>query len=303
MHIANKVRFNFDTHDFTFNSKFPDGEIREVMSQDEFDDIMNKLNVEFAEKLHRNALEIQKWFKIVGFGSLVIVGIFFLPVLMTKSNKQSKYLTEFYDDVKEYLYRQNKKKFLKRKIEWKLIKDKKLAKGKDAGNLEAQMHVEIIFESSSARRETENIQAYTAAPLEPTKKPKRQKLTLYDTSSEEENEDDDSINGSPLEAGLLEEDAKADDLGTVEQPEDAYRGKSMLIDDKIMPVSALRSKGFILEEKKRKERHHHRRHHHRAKKAQQGEDQEASSGESAAETEKSDHDDIFEKGHSVPVTA
>lgn len=160
MHIANKVRFDFDTNDFIFNNKFPDGEIREVMSQDEFDDIMNKINIEYANKLHKNAVAVKKWFKIVGYGSLVIVGIFFLPVLISKSNKQSKYLSDFYDEVKEYLYRQNKKKFLKRKIEWKLIRDKKLAKGKDAGYVEAQMHLEIIFESSSARRETEDIQNY-----------------------------------------------------------------------------------------------------------------------------------------------
>lgn len=282
MHIANKVRFDFDTHDFTFHSKFPDGEIREVMSQDEFDDIMNKINVEFADKLHQNALEIQKWFKIVGFGSMVIVGIFFLPVLMSKSSKQSKYLAEFYDDVKEYLYRQNKKKFLKRKIEWKLIKDKKLAKGKDAGNLEAQMHVEIIFESTLARRETQDIHNYTFVTEEPAKRPKKQKLTLYDSSDEDEDVDANAEKAAAALANLTsfetddapinsDEEASQEALdqetfGIVEKPEEMIRPKSMFIDGKITEVQTQKVKDPHLEAIKRRERHRHRRHHHRAKK-------------------------------------
>lgn len=161
MHVANKQRLDFDTNDFTFNNKFPEGEIREVMTQEEFDYVINKINVEFAKRLHENALKVKKWFKIVGYGSLIIIGIFFLPVLMSKTNKQRKLLIEFYDDVKEFLYRQNKKKYLKRKIEWKITKEKRLAKGTDAGNLDAQMHLEIVFESSSSRQQTERIMSYS----------------------------------------------------------------------------------------------------------------------------------------------
>lgn len=149
MHIASKLKIDFNVDTLTFSDTYPEHELKDAVTEEEFKAILQKINVELAAKLHKNSESLKKWFRTTKYLCLVVVGIFLLPVVFHKSSKQTKLLTEFQDDVKDYLYKINRKKYLKRKVEWKLVKDKRRAKSKDAVNPESQIRLEIIYESST----------------------------------------------------------------------------------------------------------------------------------------------------------
>lgn len=152
MHIASKLRLDFNITTLTFADKYPERDLANVMTRGEFETVLRRINLELAARLHENAESIRRWFKIVGVSSIFLVGILLLPVLLHKSGHQAKLLSDFQDDVKEYLYKLNKKKYLKRKIEWKLIKDKRdKNSNKDIVNPESQLRIELIYESNTSK--------------------------------------------------------------------------------------------------------------------------------------------------------
>lgn len=168
MHIASKLRLNFNITTLTFADTYPEEELSAVITREEFTTIMHRINVEMAHDLHENSKDIRRWFKIVGISSIFLVGILLLPVLLHKSGRQTKLLTRFQENVKEYLYRLNKKKYLKRRIEWKLIKEdhsstsatssalafasKNQRRSRvDAINPASQLRLEVIYESDASR--------------------------------------------------------------------------------------------------------------------------------------------------------
>jgi hypothetical protein len=155
MHIASKLKIDFNIHTLSFAEKYPKEELEDVMKEEEFQAVLQKINEELAAELHHNSKALKKWFDITKVLLFFVVGIALLPVVLHKSTKQAKLLTEFQDATRDYLYKINKKKFLKRKIEWKLVKDKKRARGKDAVNPESQIRLEIIYESSTSKELTE----------------------------------------------------------------------------------------------------------------------------------------------------
>ncbi|KAM0682816.1 hypothetical protein MDAP_002052 [Mitosporidium daphniae] len=132
MHIASKHRMEFNITTLTFDDTFP-LELREVMKPQEFKKIVDRINSELAQDLHKNAKEIRFWFKVVGLSMIFIVGILLFPVLLQKSRRQSRLFVEFQEKVNHYLQSLNKK-YLRRNIEWKIVKLDKEKSGDHQGN-------------------------------------------------------------------------------------------------------------------------------------------------------------------------
>lgn len=146
MPLANKYKLAFNIQELTFEDTYPE-ELGTSVCPEEFDAVLRTINSELALKIQKCNRSIKKWMKIVGITSLFIIGIFLSPILLTKVSRQKKYLEEFWEKVKDYLYHVNKKTYLKRGVEWRLEQDKQQIKGRDAVNPLATYRIVIICET------------------------------------------------------------------------------------------------------------------------------------------------------------
>lgn len=188
MVAPSKISLDFDQEKLLFHDEYPE-ELLGIVAPEEFDAVLRTINTEIGLKIQASNESIRKWIKIVDRTLIILVGFLLSPILLMKLSNQKKHMEEYWVKVKEYLYHQNKKTYLKRGIEWKLEVDRAKIKGRDAVNPLACNMISILYEPKNRRVSSSRIVAQKKSIMAEKRKSERQFSKLPGIGEENESAD------------------------------------------------------------------------------------------------------------------
>lgn len=142
-HLAKRYKIRFDEQALEFEETFPQA-LQDILNVEEFLGILHKVNSELNQEAVEISRNVRKWAWVTGIGSLFVVGLVLVPVLYSKTNRQRKTLDAFWQRVRDFLLDANRRTFQKRRLEWKLVEDRRKLRGRDVANPQLAYRIDII---------------------------------------------------------------------------------------------------------------------------------------------------------------
>lgn len=149
--LAKRYTIKFEDSDLCFSETYPPG-LEGILSVVEFDSVIRKINGDMTLDIREAGKMVRKWAIVSLSLCLVIIGFALTPVVLVKLSKQKRELRRFWECLRVYFGEINRKTFMKRNLEWKLVEDKKQLKGRDVVNPLFAYRIEIIHRKPRAAR-------------------------------------------------------------------------------------------------------------------------------------------------------
>jgi hypothetical protein len=150
--VRHKVRF--DEGKLAFSETFPQG-LEGTLPLAEFDSVVRKINEELTAEIRATQKNVREWAIVTMSLCIVVIGLFLTPVLFVKTSRQKRQLKEFWERLRAYLGEVNRKTFLKRNLEWRLVEDTKKRGVRDVVNPEFAYRIEIVHRIQKSKKATE----------------------------------------------------------------------------------------------------------------------------------------------------
>lgn len=149
--LAKRYTIRFEDSGLRFSETYPPG-LDGILSVAEFDSIIRKVNEDMTLDIREAGRMVRKWAIVSLSLCLVIIGFALTPVVFVKLGKQKRELKRFWERLRAYFGEINRKTFMKRNLEWKLVEDKKKLKGRDVVNPLFAYRIEIIHRKPRVAR-------------------------------------------------------------------------------------------------------------------------------------------------------
>lgn len=141
--VAKRYKVKFEEGNLRFSEAYPNA-LEGVLPLAEFDSVVRKVNEDMTVDIRETNQNVRKWAIATISLCIVVVGLFMTPVLFVKTRRQKQQLKEFWERLRMYLGEINRKTYMKRNLEWKLVEDKRKLKGRDVVNPMFAYRIEII---------------------------------------------------------------------------------------------------------------------------------------------------------------
>ncbi|PJF19549.1 hypothetical protein PSACC_00640 [Paramicrosporidium saccamoebae] len=148
--IAKRYKVRFEEKDLRFSEAYP-VELEKVLPLAEFDSVVRKVNEDMTVEIRDTNENVRTWAMWTLGLCFVAVGLFMTPVLFVKTRRQKQELKDFWERLRIYLGEINRKTYMKRNLEWKLVEDKKKLKGRDVVNPMFAYRMEIIHRTPKTK--------------------------------------------------------------------------------------------------------------------------------------------------------
>lgn len=149
--IAKRYKIKFDETKLNFSENYPQA-LQGALSLAEFDSVIRKINEDMTMEIKDRNKKVKKWSLITLAACVVIAGIALTPVLFVQTRRQKKELKQFWERLRNYLGEINRKTYLRRNLEWKLVEDRRKLKLRDVVNPLLAYRMEIIHRTAGPKK-------------------------------------------------------------------------------------------------------------------------------------------------------
>lgn len=147
---AKRYKINFDHQTLTFDETLPEG-LNDLIRPEEFDAILRKINTELNQEALEACRKMKRMGTVYGPLSLAFIGLLLTFNMARRARRCRKALLTFFKNVEDLLNEWNKKTFLRKKIDWRLVQDKKYIRGRDAANPFFAYRIDILHKLGRRR--------------------------------------------------------------------------------------------------------------------------------------------------------
>lgn len=153
--VAKRYKIRFEENSLRFSETYPDA-LKGVLPVPEFDSVIRKINEDLSADVQVRGKKVKRWAYICLVTSIVMAGLCLTPVLFVQTRRQRRELKQFWERVRTYLGEVNRKTYLKRNLEWKLVEDRRKLKTRDVVHPLLMYKIELVHRmprsGSAARR-------------------------------------------------------------------------------------------------------------------------------------------------------
>lgn len=149
-----KFKIRFDSHQMLFDDTFPP-ELQPVMPREEWEGLMRHLNTDLNQEVQESITDLHSWTTGMLSSSAVVVGVFVVPVVWWKKHKHLHHMEEFWKQVKQYFSDINKKTFIRRGLEWKVVEERRKQSKRDCYNPVYLMRAELLWRQNVVKSKKE----------------------------------------------------------------------------------------------------------------------------------------------------
>jgi hypothetical protein len=137
-----------------FDATYPPA-LAPVLPLEEWEGLMRHLNTDLNQHIQRSLTNLHSWTTGLLASSTLLVGIFIVPVVWVKTSRHVRAMKAFWEEVREYFGEVNKKTFIRRGLEWKVVEERKKQAKRDCYNPVYLMRVELVWRQNVVKSKKE----------------------------------------------------------------------------------------------------------------------------------------------------
>lgn len=126
-----KYRITLEDRELRFREEYPEY-LRDALPAAEFDGVVRKLNAELEARVFRSAERMRRWCILCISLSLVAMGVLGIPACLVAISKFRRRMRHFWEQTRVFLLELNSKVYQRRRIEWRIVENKRNRRQRDA---------------------------------------------------------------------------------------------------------------------------------------------------------------------------
>lgn len=149
-----KFKVRFDSQKMLFDTRYPE-ELTPVLPREEWDGILRHLNTDLNQSVQSSISNLHSWTTGMLASCALIVGVFIVPVVWVKTAKHERLMQTFWQDVRDFFTEINRRTFIRRGLEWKIVEDRRRMRRRDCYNQMYLYRVELMWRKNVAKSKKE----------------------------------------------------------------------------------------------------------------------------------------------------
>lgn len=141
--VAKRYKIRFEENALQFSETYPEA-LEGVLAVPEFDSVIRKINEDLTMEVQARGKKVKRWAYICLGLCILLAGLCLTPVLFVQTRRQRRELKHYWERVRAYLGEINRKTYLKRNLEWKLVEDRHKLKTRDVVNPLLAFRIELV---------------------------------------------------------------------------------------------------------------------------------------------------------------
>lgn len=152
---AKRYKIKFEETRLQFSERYPEA-LSDVLPLAEFDGIIRKINGDMTQEIRTQQKKVHKWSAICIGLCILVAGVCLTPVVFVQTRRQRKKTKAFWERLRTYLGEINRKTYLKRNLEWKLVEDKAKIRKRDVVNPLLAYRLEVVHRTQKSKAPSES---------------------------------------------------------------------------------------------------------------------------------------------------
>lgn len=141
--VAKRYKIRFEENALRFSETYPEA-LEGILAVPEFDSVIRKINEDLTMEVQARGKKVKRWAYICLGLCILLAGLCLTPVLFVQTRRQRRELKHYWERVRAYLGEINRKTYLKRNLEWKLVEDRHKLKTRDVVNPLLAFRIELV---------------------------------------------------------------------------------------------------------------------------------------------------------------
>jgi hypothetical protein len=155
-HARQTVRWKikFDSIKMLFDTTYPEN-FRPVLPEEEWEGIIRHLNTDLNQSIQSSMADLHAWTTGMLISCAAVVGVVIIPVVWVKTSRHQRAMEVFWKHVKEFFTEINRKTFIRRGLEWKVVEDKRTMRKRDCYNPVYLYRAELVWRKGVTKSKRE----------------------------------------------------------------------------------------------------------------------------------------------------
>lgn len=149
-----RFKVRFDSVGMTFDEHYPE-ELAPVLPPEEWEGVLRHLNTDLNQVVQQSMADLHAWTTGMYISCVFVVGVFVIPVVWVKKSRHQHAMEQFWKEVREFFTEINRKTFIRRGLEWKIVEDRRRMKKRDCYNPVYLYRVEVVWRKNVAKSRRE----------------------------------------------------------------------------------------------------------------------------------------------------